>query len=1251
MQDDKTIRTDDSEIKRVELHVHSKMSELDAFSDPEEIIKLASSFGHKACAITDHGCVQGFSRFYEASNRINRNKNEEDKIKPIFGCEGYLVDDGPTIFYNLPYTSINTNTEKEYASNSVVGEFVSIAISANGDDPYTDTFTHIAASKYRLKGYSAERPQNEGETPEQADEVISQDIDRRLWDSSELPVELQDEHLPCRHVEHGNSLAHILNIECDLNTPVSTDGMLHIPQKIQYEHVADFYADVNDVIYSGHGEPCESYFLMGELLSFIGNAYITGEDIFKTLGFIRRAGFGVNIEDHYYYRHKFLMPVISIEDIRKYAAPLPVKSMNNAFTGNGLIDKACKDAAFVISYLVDQNCVDPHTLNSSIGHRDTAYLCSRNCKMYHITWHARNSLGMYNLYNLVSESNIHYFFRRPRTPKSLLRYFSSGLIIGGACERGEIYRMVMTAYKSCGKDAVKTIEYLKNDRSFMETLQLYDFVEIQPICNNKFMIKQDPAHSDTGNVKLDETDIKNVNILIADLSDIFNKVLVATSDSHYLNAEDAIYRRYMLFSLGFDDAELDSGLFFRTTKEMLDEFSYLGKERAFKAVVGNSNAIADKIESGIKPFPFGNFYPDFPFAAKAIRDISYTQANMLYRNQGVLNRTVKERLDKELTTIIGNGYASLYYISYRIAKYSKNKGFTVAVRGTAGSSFVAYLLGITEVNPLLPHYRCPKCNCTKFETSGGYGSGFDLPLERCPDCDVIMQGDGHEIPFESFMLYHGDMPPRFPLNVAGMNMDSVCIFLEYLFGKHHVFRAGTIVTCGEKTAQKIVKYVSLERDIPYTTGFVQKISEGIKGVKNTTSQHPFGIIIVPNEMDINEFTPVQYPANDSDRGIITTHFDIHSMHDTLLEQEIIGYSASNLLYRLHMLTGIDIEKIPITDAMVMRLFDSSVDGLSTGGLPSFDTSFVRKLIKETNPKSFFDLVQIFGLSYGTNTWNGNAEKLIGNNLCKLSDVIACRETIMTRLINYGIDPYDAYRIMVMVRKGKIARGRDLAVWENYKEKMKVHNVPDWFIESCQKIHYIFPKAHAVTYTLFALKLAWFKVYYPVDFYCSVFSEQREFFKAEYMCKGLETLANRKNMLCNLINYDNDESELEDKCSNLKDELRMCEIVEEMYQRGISFAPIDINSSHATDFIKIGSNIILPPLNVIDGITDQVARVITCSREEKPIKSRNDLLSRMQIGYVTLVNLDKYGLLDNIPEDYQMNIFDIIDSCDSEGADD
>jgi len=1249
MQDDQIIRTDNSEFKRVELHAHSKMSECDAFSDPEEIIKLAASFGHKACAITDHASVQGFPRFYEAAININRNRREEDKIKPVFGCEGYLVDDGPTIFYNLPYTPAGANRSNEPVASMVVGEFVSLAITANGDDPCTDTFSCIAACKYRLKGYKAARTQTEGETREQAEAIIAQDIDRKLWDASEMPASLQDANLPHADVLDGKSTGHILNIEGDPDTPVSDDISMNIPQKIEYEHIADFYADVEDIVYPGRGEPCGSYFLMGELLSFIGNAYITGEDIFKTLGFIRRAGFGVDIEEHKYYRHKFLMPAISIEDIKRYAVPAPTISRNGMPAENELISKARRDAAFVISYLADQNCVDPQVLNSRIGHIDINYPRYAKHKMYHITWLARNSLGMYNLYNLVSEANIHYFFRRPRTPKSLLRYFSSSLLIGGACERGEIYRLIMTAYKSCGKDTAKTIEYLKNNQVFIETLKLYDYVEIQPLCNNNFLAKQDLKYSDTGKVAIDETDIKNVNILIADLCDIFDKTLVATTDSHYLDPEDSVYRKYMLMSLGFLELELSERLYFRTTEEMLSEFSYLGEERAFRAVVTNTNAIADKIDKGIKPFPSGAFHPDFPYAAQAIRDISYTKAGKLYRNKGELDKTVKERLDNELTSIINNGYASLYYIPYRLVKYSKSRGSNMGSRGASGSSFVAYLLGITGINPLMPHYRCPKCCYTEFDTSGSYGSGFDLPEKNCPECGAEMNRDGHNIPFESFAYFHGDMQPYFYINTTAENKESIHKYAEYLFGSHHVLKAGITKTFGEKKAVQLVKDVCEYNDIPYTAGSLEKISKGMIGVRYTTSQHPGKLIIVPKEMDINEFTPVQYAANNHDGEIITTHFDVRSMHDALLEQDFPAYSVLNMLCRLSNLTGVNIENIPLTDPMVMNIFDPDKYGLTTFGLPEFHYPFMINMIKESKPKTFFDIVQLLGLAHGTNTWNGNAEELIRSGTCSLCDVLAFRETIMTKLINYGLESRDAYDIMTMVRKGKISRANklntssDLRKWNEYKEMMKEHNVPDWFIESCQKIHYMFPIAHAVAYTISALRIAWFKVYYPLDFYCAVFSERNKYFNAQYMCKGIEKLVFRKYLLFDVINGDIGDNETDEESRfALKEEFRLYEIIEEMYKRGIRFAPIDINTSHATEFIRIGDNLILPPLNAISGITDHMAQIITGSREERPFRSREDLRNRMQIGFATINTLDNYGLLDNMPISAQMDIFDLID---------
>ena len=492
------------------------------------------------------------------------------------GCEGYLVDDGPTIFYNLPF--IPRKDSGLPKPPMAVGEFVTLAIETEGNDPCKDTFTRVAASKYRLKGFQGIRPEIEGETDAQAQEFASHDIDTSLWEPDEIPESLRDENLPGLPDYGEEGVNHIINIDDRISTPYSEDGSLVVPEEIVYEHVADFYADVEDIIYKGTGEPCDAYFRMGELVEFIGDAYVTGENIFDTLGFLRRAGYGINIEDHKYYRNKFNMPAISIEDIRKYACPEKITESVES-THNDLIDKARKDAQFVIDYLTAEGSADPEALNLKIGHKSTDVLLSQESKAYHIIWLVRNNLGLYNLYHLVSESNVHYFYRRPRTPKSLLKYYKSSIIVGGACEQGEIYRYAMAKYKACGKEVNKALEALKEDETFKDIISLYDYVEIQPLCNNMFMTRN-PDKAAGEPMPLNENDIRNTNILLADVADAFNLPLIATTDSHFLNKEDGMYRKNMLMDMGFADAEMQSDLYFRTTEEMLDEFSYLGEERA-----------------------------------------------------------------------------------------------------------------------------------------------------------------------------------------------------------------------------------------------------------------------------------------------------------------------------------------------------------------------------------------------------------------------------------------------------------------------------------------------------------------------------------------------------------------------------------------------------------------------------------------------------------------------------------------------
>ena len=647
-------RKDYADMKRVELHVHSKMSEKDAVSDPSAIMKLAASFGHKACAITDHGVVQAFPEVYNTAKKLTVGDTEE-KFKAILGCEGYLADDGPTIFYNLPF---------EEGERRHVGNLVSIAITTTGKDSCRDKITHIAASKYRLKGYKAVRIPPEGESDEDAMDFSRKDIDKTLWEPEEIPEELRDENIASKGAPVHEDTSHVLNADSSLIGEYAEDDIEFVPEMLEYEHVADFYAEVDDIIYQGTGEPSDSYYRAGELLEFIGDSYIAGPDVFNALAFIRRAGYGINIEDHVYYRHKFLMPAVSSEDILKYvykenqyideAAACKDLMGDIALTGNELIDSCRINANFIIGYMKDKACCDPTKLNADIGHYTLDQIKAKDNPTYHIIYLVRNNMGLYNLYRLISESHVHYFHRRPRTPKSLLKYFKSSIIVGGACERGEIYRAVLTKYKSCGKDRTATLEALKNDEEFKDIMSLYYYVEIQPLCNNMFMTRQDPEKSDTGNVPLDANDIRIVNELLVEVADAFEMPCCATTDSHFLEPEDGMYRKYLLMNMGFADAEMQSDLYFRSTDEMLREFSYLGEDKAFEVVVENTNMIADMIEYGIKPFPDGTYPPIISRAAADVRDIAFTRANRLYRHNGVLNETVKARLEKELKSIIGH---------------------------------------------------------------------------------------------------------------------------------------------------------------------------------------------------------------------------------------------------------------------------------------------------------------------------------------------------------------------------------------------------------------------------------------------------------------------------------------------------------------------------------------------------------------------------------------------------------------------
>ena len=1272
-------RKDNAPRKRVELHVHTKMSESDATTDPADLIKLAAQFGHKACAVTDHGVVQAFPHVFEAAKDINKKRKDtgEEPIKCILGCEGYLVDDGPTVFYNLPYDVKNDKVKQSDVDDDAslnfitkpksVGTFVSLVIKRDGDDALRNTFNCVCASKFRLKGYKPVKPEEEGESDQDAMEFASHDIDKSLWNPEEIPEKLSDENIAIKPLEPHAKLGALMNVDLDICGEFADGTDEVVPSEIIFEHVADFHAEFEDVIYPGKGEPCDSYFAMGELLEFIGDSYITGPDIFTTLAFLRRAGYGINIEDHVYYRHKFLMPATSDEDILDTYFKNEFKSVDEALASKGAefvykssgnefdeMFTACyKSASLLNACLKDAGSVDALNINYSVGHYTPKKIKSAEkdkltrlpeTPTYHIIYLVRSNMGLYNLYRIVSESQIHYFSRRPRTPKSLLKYFKSGIIVGGACERGEIYRYVISTYRSHNKDRTVTRQILKESDEFARILSLYDYVEIQPLCNNMFITRQNPEKSDTGTTPMDENDIRIINELLVETADDHNMPVCATTDSHFLNKEDGRYRKYMLMSMGFDDAEMQSDLYFRTTDEMLSEFSYLGEKKAEEVVIDNTNMIADMIDFGIKPFPDGSYPPQIARAAADVRDIAYTRANRMYRHNGVLNEVVKARLDRELESIIGNGYAIMYYIAYRLVKKSNNDGYVVGSRGSVGSSFAATMCGISEVNPLPPHYRCPKCNYAEFDNSGKYGSGYDLPPKNCPECGEKLIPDGQDIPFETFLGFHGDKQPDIDLNFSGEYQPRAHAYVGVLFGGTHTFKAGTIGAYQDKNAYGVCRKICEEKGEPFTQAHLAFMARDIIGVKRTTSQHPGGIVVIAKEMDIYEFTPIQFPANKTDCGIITTHFDFRAMHDTILKLDILGHADPTVLRMLSDITGVNITDIPIPDEKVMSLLtgtealgfpiEATDAGSATLGLSELGTNMARGMIKETKPTRFYDLVQLMGLSHGTDVWTGNAQDLIRSGTCDLNSVIGCRDSIMTSLIYWGLPNKDAFDIMEGVRKGKVAAGK-VAKWPEYVEEMKKCGVPDWYIESCQKIKYMFPKAHAAAYSISTLRVAWFKVYYPEEYYCSFFTHRGEgLFNAEDMCNGPEKVKKRRIELADEMHAKGD--------PNTKLKYYFYELVEEMYARGITFAPITLEDSLGTKFAKAGPKLIRPPFCAISKVSPANGEAIEKARAEGPFKNRDDFMNRTGVGQAVTAELLAYGgILDDLPESAQMNLFDLM----------
>ncbi len=1125
----KIARSDHAPEKRVELHLHTNMSAMDALIPPDVAVKTALKWGHPAVAITDHGNVQGFPEAMLALDGIQKSGKD---IKVLYGMEAYFVNNTSGVLVGKCDPSFDA-------------ECVVFDIETTGLSVQNCKITEIGAVKIKA-GKVLERF-NTFVNPEVA---IPEDIVKLTGITDEMVADapLVDEALKSFFDFIGNDasretqpllIAH--NANFDIGFIRHFAKQCNLPFKNPY---------LDTVALSKYINPE----LKNHKLDTIAKAYELGE--FNH----HRACDDAEMLAMIYFRMVEIMQKMELRDLHHVHSEM--------------IEKA-----------------DPLKLNT-----------------YHQILLVKNQTGLKNLYKLVSMSYLDYFKRFPRIPKTVLEKHREGLIIGSACESGELIRAILEN---------------RPEAEIEEIVNFYDYLEIQPICNNRFLIAE-------GKIA-DEEGLRDLNRKVVELGERYHKPVCATCDAHFVNREDELYRKILMAGMKYSDFDKDVGIYFRTTEEMLEEFSYLGKEKAYEVVIKNTNRIADQIEQ-VRPIPKGSYTPEMEGAEQELQDMCWARAKSMYGDP--LPDLVTKRLEKELTSIIKNGFAVLYLIAQRLVHYSEEQGYLVGSRGSVGSSFVATMAGISEVNPLPPHYYCPNPDCknNEFFTDGSVGSGFDLPDKICPKCGTKYKADGHDIMFETFLGFYGDKSPDIDLNFSGDVQGRVHKYTEELFGEGHVFRAGTITGLADKTAYGYAKNYLKQKGISLPRSEMSRLALNCMGVKKTTGQHPGGIIVVPQKYDVYDFTPIQHPADDPNASTVTTHFAFSYLHDTILKLDELGHDMPTKYKWLETFTNSSVLDVAMNDRSVYDLFESTaplgitpedIDGCKIGtfGLPELGTPFLQQVLLDAKPRNFADLLQISGLTHGTNVWLGNAQDLIKEGICDISQVIGTRDGIMLDMIRYGLDNSMSFQIMEAVRKGKGLKPE----WE---AAMREHEVPEWYITSCKKIKYLFPKAHAAAYVMSAIRLAWYKVHQPVAFYCTMFTVAPEGFDATVVRGG------KANVVA--LMHDIQKRDKKDVTQNDQKTLTVMQLVNEAMARKIRFLPVDLQKSHAFIFQPEDGGIRMP-FSSLPKLGTNAAQNIIAAREEEPFFSVEDLQIRAKLSKSIIDLLRANGVLDNVNETDQLTM--------------